>query len=96
MRLVRIWIAEKTWLTNTATECLEVVARASSKDGALLYGCILEAQRAGHRKQAIQSFQRLLNEESHATPDGLHLPALLRYLLTLAFETKIVSGVSRN
>jgi hypothetical protein len=82
------------WLTNAATECLDDVARASSKDGTLLYGCILEAQKAGHRKQAIQSFQKLVND-SHATPNGLHLPALLRYLLTLAFKANL-SGVLRN
>jgi hypothetical protein len=61
-----------------ATECLDVVSRASGTDKTLLYGCILEAQKVGYRKQAIKSFQELVNDESPA-PDGLHRPALLRY-----------------
>jgi hypothetical protein len=80
MRLVRISIVQSP-ADKRATECLDVVSRAASNDGTLLYGCILEAQKVGHRKQAIQSFQKLVAEENRRSPDGLHFPALLRYLL---------------
>jgi hypothetical protein len=65
-------------LTFAAEECLDVVCRQSSKDATLLYACVLEAQNAGCKQQAIVAHQKVLQKYDYSAPAGVHLPALLR------------------
>ncbi|KAJ5063293.1 meiosis protein SPO22/ZIP4 like-domain-containing protein [Bipolaris maydis] len=61
-----------------ATECLDHICRSSAKDATLLYACVMEAQRAGNKRQAINALQRVLDKYEHGATTGVHLPALLR------------------
>lgn len=63
---------------DTAAQCLEEICAHSTKDATLLYACVLEAQRAGDRRQSVTSMQRVLEKYEYAAPAGVHLPALLR------------------
>jgi hypothetical protein len=65
-------------LTVVAAECLEYVCRSSAKDATLLYACVMEAQSAGNKRQAINALERVLEKYNHSAPTGIHLPALLR------------------
>jgi len=62
-----------------AAECLEMVSRRTSEDATLLHACVLEAQNAGDKRQAIQALEKVLQRFDHSTPSGVHLPALMRY-----------------
>jgi hypothetical protein len=68
-------------LTTTAAECLDYVCRSSAKDATLLYACVMEAQSTGNKKQAINALERVLDRYDYSVPAGIHLPALLRYVL---------------
>jgi len=65
-------------LTTTATECIDFVCRSSAKDATLLYACVMEAQSAGDKRQAISALERVLDKYDYSAPAGIHLPALLR------------------
>jgi hypothetical protein len=65
-------------LTVIAAECLDYICRSSAKDATLLYACVMEAQSAGDKRQAISALQRVLDRYDHSAPAGIHLPALLR------------------
>lgn len=65
-------------LTQTATECMDYVCRSSAKDATLLYACVMEAQSAGDKRQAIHALERVLDKYDYNAPAGIHLPALLR------------------
>ena len=73
---LRICPADK--LTYQAAECLDLVCRQSSKDATLLYACVLEAQSAGDKRQAIIALEKVLEKYNYSAPAGIHLPALLR------------------
>ena len=49
----------------------------------MLYACVLEAQSSGDRAQAVHALQRVVNNFEYHAPDGVHLPSLLRYALSL-------------
>lgn len=70
---------QKLICNTTATECLDSICTASTKDATLLYACVLEAQRAGDRTQSVAAMQRVLDKYDYGAPSGVHLPALLRY-----------------
>jgi hypothetical protein len=55
------------------------VCRQSLKDATLLYACVLEAQKAGNKRQAIIALGKVLDKYEFNAPAGIHLPALLRY-----------------
>ncbi|KAI4712219.1 hypothetical protein J4E89_002485 [Alternaria sp. Ai002NY15] len=61
-----------------AAECLDYVCRSSAKDATLLYACVMEAQSAGSKRQAINALEKVLEKYEHSAPAGIHLPALLR------------------
>ena len=61
-----------------ATECLDSICKASTKDATILYACVLEAQKTGDHAQSIAALQRVLHKYNYGAPDGVHLPALLR------------------
>ena len=61
-----------------AAQCLSTICSSSTKDGTLLYACVLEAQRVGDQGQIITALQRVLEQFNYSTPPGVHLPALLR------------------
>jgi hypothetical protein len=65
-------------LITTAAECLDHICRSSAKDATLLYACVMEAQSAGDKKQAISALERVLDKYDCSAPTGIHLPALLR------------------
>lgn len=65
-------------LTLVAAECLDLVCRSSAKDATLLYACVMEAQSAGDKRQAISALERVLEKYDYSAPAGIHLPALLR------------------
>lgn len=49
------------------------------KDATILYACVLEAQSAGDRRQTINALEKVLDKYDYSAPEGVHLPALLRY-----------------
>lgn len=61
-----------------ATECLDGICKTSESDSTLLYGCVLEAQKNGHRLQLIRALSRVNQRSNPVTVPGLHLPTLLR------------------
>lgn len=63
---------------DMAAQCLNAICSTSTKDGTLLYACVLEAQREGNEGQIVTALQRVLEQFSHSAPAGVHLPALLR------------------
>lgn len=63
---------------KVATECLDHICRSSVKDATLLYACVMEAQSAGNKRQAINALRKVLEKYEHGAPAGIHLPALLR------------------
>lgn len=65
-------------LITVATDCLDHVCRSSAKDATLLYACVMEAQSAGDKRQAIGALERVLDKYDYNAPAGIHLPALLR------------------
>jgi hypothetical protein len=65
-------------LIMAAAECLDYICRSSAKDATLLYACVMEAQSAGEKKQAINALERVLDKYDYSAPTGIHLPALLR------------------
>lgn len=44
-----------------------------------MYACVLEAQQTGEQTQMVVSLQRVLAKYEYSAPNGVHLPALLRY-----------------
>jgi hypothetical protein len=65
-------------LIMAATECMDYVCRSSAKDATLLYACVMEAQSAGDKRQAIGALERVLDKYDYSAPAGINLPALLR------------------
>ena len=61
-----------------ASECLESIYKQSARDATLLYACVLEAQHAGQRSQAVSAMQLVLEKYNYSSPPGVNLPALLR------------------
>ena len=66
-------------LIQIATECLDAICNASTKDATLLYACVLEAQKTGEPSQIIASLQKVLQKYDYNAPNEVHLPALLRF-----------------
>ncbi|KAI8934579.1 hypothetical protein NX059_008277 [Plenodomus lindquistii] len=65
-------------LMTIAAQCLAHVCQSSAKDATLLYACVMEAQSAGDKRQAITALERVLEKYDYSAPAGIHLPALLR------------------
>lgn len=63
---------------DVAAECLNNICRSSAKDATLLYACVMEAQRAGNKRQAINALRNVLDKYQNGATTGIHLPALLR------------------
>ena len=61
-----------------AAECLDHVCRSSAKDATLLYACVMEAQSAGNKRQAIRALEKVLEKYEHNALAEINLPALLR------------------
>lgn len=73
---------------DVATECLDHICRSSAKDMTLLYACVMEAQRAGNKRQAINALRKALDKYEHGATTGVHLPALLR---SVSYPEKVCS-----
>ncbi|MCJ1284476.1 hypothetical protein MMC26_003808, partial [Xylographa opegraphella] len=69
-----------------AVECLEAISIGSTKDGTLLYACVLEAQQMGQREQAISAMVHVLDKYNYGSPPGVNLPALLRCTARLLIQ----------
>jgi hypothetical protein len=79
-----------------AAECLDRVCRSSAKDATLLYACVMEAQSAGSKKQAICALEKVLEQYEHSAPVGIHLPALLRSTARMLESELIKDGKIDN
>ncbi|OCK77725.1 SPO22-domain-containing protein [Lepidopterella palustris CBS 459.81] len=77
---------------DLAGECLDAVCHKSSKDATLLYACVLEAQKAGDRRQAIAALRKVLEKYGCSVPAGIHLPALLRCTTRLLVSELVTEG----
>lgn len=69
--------------TELAVNALDKVYNSASKDATLLYACILDAQQIGNKELAIKALQMVLEKYEYATPEGVHMPALLRCTIRL-------------
>ena len=69
-------------LMAIAIGCLNIISSDLTKDPTILYACVLEAQRTGEHLLAVMSLQRVLSKYNYGAPNSIHLPALLRYILT--------------
>lgn len=92
-------VALRSQDADLATECLDTIFRASTKDATLLYACVLEAQQIGDQCQSIASLQRVLEKYNYNAPQEVHLPALLRCTARLLIrevdnpETQVKDGI---
>ncbi|EUC48226.1 hypothetical protein COCMIDRAFT_87783 [Bipolaris oryzae ATCC 44560] len=77
--------------TDYATECLDHICRSSARDATLLYACVMEAQRAGNKRQAINALRRVLDKYEHGATTGIHLPALLRRSTTRMLQSELIN-----
>lgn len=64
--------------TEMASQCLENVAASSSTNMELLYACVADSQRVGHRPSVIEAMMKLSEVHDYEYPGQLHLPALFR------------------
>ncbi|KAF1940662.1 SPO22-domain-containing protein [Clathrospora elynae] len=78
--------------TEFASECLDFICRSSAKDATLLYACVMEAQSAGDKRQAISALERVLDKYEYSAPTGIHLPALLRCTARLLQSELVKDG----
>lgn len=78
--------------TDFAAECLKFVCRRSSKDTTLLHACVMEAQKAGDKRQAILALERVLDMYDSGTSTGINLPALLRCIARLLQSELLRNG----
>ncbi len=62
----------------SAAPCLDVICR-SANETTLLYACVLEAQETADKFIAAAALQKVLEKCEHQVPEGVHLPALLRW-----------------
>lgn len=76
-------LALRTDDTELAVSSLEKVYSNATKDATLLYACILDAQQLGNKELAIKALQMVLEKYEFATPDGVHMPALIRCTIRL-------------
>jgi hypothetical protein len=98
-RFLMYKIAIRSGEVELASECLEVVHQASSKDPSLLYACVLDAQQVGDRGLAIEALQLVLEKHQFNPPSTIHLPALLRCTIRLIksqLDSKTASTVESD
>lgn len=61
-----------------ASQCLQNVAASSSAGMELLYACVADSQRVGHKPTVIEAMTKLAEVHDYEHPGKLHLPALFR------------------
>ena len=71
-------IALRSHDVQSASDCLDWICKASTKDATMLYACVLEAQKTGDQTLSITALQKVLQKYNYGAPGGVHLPALLR------------------
>ncbi|KAF2143242.1 uncharacterized protein K452DRAFT_167927 [Aplosporella prunicola CBS 121167] len=82
---------------DLASECLDAVCKQTTQDVTLLYACVMEAQQAGNKSQAVVALQKVLEKYNYAAPQGVHLPALLRCMARLLLaELGTADNVNEN
>ncbi|KAL9100635.1 MAG: hypothetical protein Q9163_004005 [Psora crenata] len=69
-----------------AMQCLVHICETATEDVAILYGCVVEAQKTGHQTQSIASLKQVLEKFKHGAPKGVHLPVLLRCTARLLIQ----------
>lgn len=92
-------IAIRSGEVELASECLEVVHQASSKDPSLLYACVLDAQEVGDKNMVIAALQLMLEKHQFNPPSTIHIPALLRCTIRLMIgqlESKSTSHIDSD
>lgn len=77
-----------------AADCFEAIAKHSSQEPKLLYGCVLEAQQSGNRPEAIRALQAVLVKCSIGGFGDVHLPSLLRCTIRLQISELSVTPSS--
>lgn len=75
-------VALRSGDVKLASDSLEGVLKASTKDSSFLYACALEAHQRGDRQQAITVLQKVLEHYGYSAPAGVYLPSLLRCTAT--------------
>ena len=71
-------IAIRSEDSQLAASALSAVSAKSANDPSLLYGCVLESQRAGNCAQTLTSLQCVLSRQECHAENSVSLPALLR------------------
>lgn len=82
--------------TEMASECLESIAAASETNMELLYACVAESQRVGHKVLAIEAMKKLIVTYEYERSSELHLPALLRCTIMLLHGLLSDQKANRN
>ncbi|KAF2659423.1 SPO22-domain-containing protein [Lophiostoma macrostomum CBS 122681] len=88
--MYKVGLHSEDW--DLASESLDSVCRQSLKDATLLYACVLEAQKAGNKRQAIVALGKVLDKYEFNAPTGIHLPALLRCNARLLTSELTIDG----
>lgn len=66
---------------QSASDCLDVISQKSDMGMNFLYASVLEAQKSGNRQQVILALTRVCQKKASNPTPGLHLLALLRYVV---------------
>ncbi|KAE8452848.1 hypothetical protein EG329_013120 [Mollisiaceae sp. DMI_Dod_QoI] len=84
-RFLMYKIAVRGGDTDLAAECLQAINSAArvTQDLTLLYGCVLDAQQVGDKKQTLAGLQLVLEKSDYGVQTPVHLPSLLRLTISL-------------
>lgn len=63
-------------------QCLQELS-FNSQDPRLLHACVLDAQQSGNKEEVLRALQVILDTHGPEQTEALHLPALLRIMISL-------------
>lgn len=63
--------------------CLKVISSSSLKDPALLYACVLEAQKLGQKRQAVEALHSVVEYAQKREFGTINITSLLRITIKL-------------
>jgi hypothetical protein len=72
--------------TILGEECLNTFCQLDAGGTTYILACVVEAQQSNNKQQAAVVLQRLLDKLNYSPAEGIHLPALLRWVLRIATE----------
>lgn len=79
---------------DMAVECLKKISSTTVNDPTLLYACCLDAQQMSNKSQLLLTLELVLDKFKHETPQGVHLPSLIR--LTVGLLNEILNEASET